>query len=54
MGSVFTKENLIKAGIATGAAMVAMNLTAGRSKLIQGAAAVLAVAFALPLAAKVG
>lgn len=53
MQGVFTKENLMKAGIATLAAMLAMNLTAGRSKLIQGAAAVVAVAVALPLAAKV-
>jgi len=54
MEGIFNKSNLIKAGIATGAAMIAMNLTQGRSKLIQGAAAVVAVAFALPLAAKVG
>lgn len=53
MGDTFTKANLMKAGIATIAAMLAMNLTAGRSKLVQGGAAVLAVAFALPLSAKI-
>jgi hypothetical protein len=53
MGNVFTKDNLMKAGIATLAAMLAMNLTATKSKLVQGGAAVLAVAVALPLAAKV-
>jgi hypothetical protein len=54
MESVFTKSNLIKAGAATVAAMLAMKLTANQSKLIQGGAAVLAVAVALPLSAKIG
>lgn len=54
MGDTFTKSNLMKAGIATLAAMLAMNFTAGRSKLVQGGAAVLAVAFALPFASKIG
>lgn len=53
MGDTFNKSNLTKAAIATLAAMLAMQLTAGRSKIVQGGAAVLAVAFALPLSAKI-
>ena len=54
MDGIFTKSNLIKAGVAAGAAMLALNLTAGKGKLFQGGAAVLAVAIALPLASKIG
>lgn len=52
MGDTFTKSNLMKAGVVTLGVMLALNLTAGKSKLVQGGAAVLAAAFALPLAAK--
>ncbi len=54
MESVLNKSNLLKAGIGAVAALLAMNLTAGKSKLIQGAAVVGALALAAPLAAKVG
>lgn len=54
MDTVLNKSNLTKAGIATVAALLAMNLTAGKGKLWQGAAVLGAVAVALPFAAKVG
>lgn len=54
MGDTFTKSNLMKAGVVTLGVMLALNLTAGRSKLIQGGAAVVAAAFALPFASKIG
>jgi hypothetical protein len=54
MGNFLNKSNLIKAGGVTIAVLLATNLTAKQSKLIQGVAAVVAVAIALPLLAKVG
>jgi hypothetical protein len=49
---MFTKDNAIKGGAAAIATMIALNLTSGRGKLIQGAAAVVASMGALVLAAK--
>lgn len=48
------KQNLIKAGIVTAAAMLTLKMLGGKSKLIQGGATLVAVAVALPLADKVG
>lgn len=39
MTSFLTKDNAMAAGAAALAVMVALNITAGKSKLIQGAAA---------------
>ena len=52
MGTLVTKENLMKAGVATVAALLAMNVTAGKSKLVQGGAMFAAVLVSIPLAAK--
>lgn len=49
-----SKQNLIKAAIVGGGVMLALRMTGGKSKMIQGAAAVLTAAVAMPLAAKVG
>ena len=48
------KSNLIKAGAATVAIMLATNLTAKSSKLVQGLAAITTTTIAIPLASKIG
>ncbi len=52
MGDMFTAANLKKAGLVGGALYLTMTLTASQSKIIQGAAIVLAAAVTLPFAAK--
>jgi tRNA A37 threonylcarbamoyladenosine biosynthesis protein TsaE len=54
METYFNKSNMIKAGGVTIAVMLAQNLTAGKSKLVQGIASVAAAMVALPLTAKIG
>jgi hypothetical protein len=49
---MFTKDNAIKGGAAAIATMLALNVTAGRGKLVQGGAAVIAAMGALVLASK--
>lgn len=49
---MFTKDNAIKGGAAAIATMLALNVTAGQSKLVQGGAAVVAAMLALGIAAK--
>lgn len=49
---MFTLSNAKKAAPVAAAVYVALQFTAGQSKLIQGAAAVAAAMVALPLAAK--
>ncbi len=50
---MLTKQNLAMAGAATVAVMLTLNMTAGKSKLIQGAIALAAAGLALQLAKKV-
>lgn len=54
MEAILNKSNLTKAGCGAVVALLAMNLTASRSKLIQGGAVVVALAVAMPFVAKLG
>lgn len=51
MDKFISKQNLITAGAAAVAALVALHFTSGRSKLLQGGAAFVAVGVTLPLVA---
>lgn len=53
MESIITKDNLVKAAILGGAAMLALRFTGGKSKLVQGAATIGAIAVAMPFAGRV-
>jgi len=53
MESLLSKSNLASAGLATLGVMFALNLTAGKSKLVQGTAAFAAALGALQIAKKV-
>jgi hypothetical protein len=50
---LLNKETLLPAALAAMAALLVMKFTAGKSKLIQGAALVAAIAVTKPLAAKI-
>ena len=53
MESLFTKSNMAAAGLSTLAVMFALQLTAGKSKLVSGAVAFGAALGALQLAKKI-
>lgn len=53
LDGLFTKESLAKGGAATLAVMLALNLTAGKHKMIQGGVAFGAAIVALKLASKI-
>jgi hypothetical protein len=53
MESLLSKSNLATAGVTTLMVMFAMNLTAGKGKLVQGGAAFAAALVGLQLAKKV-